>query len=67
MTIEQRNYFKVGDTIEIFGPNKEYTFKIKEMYDEELNSLEVARHPRQIIKIPIGKKIEKWDLIRIKK
>ena len=66
MTIEQRNYFKVGDTIEIFGPNKEYTFKIKEMFDEDMNPLDVARHPRQIIKIRVEIKVDKWDLIRIK-
>ena len=67
MTIEQRNYFKIGDIVEIFGPNKEtITLEIKEMYDEEMNPLEVARHPREIIKIPIEKKVEKWDLIRIK-
>jgi len=66
--IEQRNYFKIGDTIEIFGPKKDpIKITIKEMYDEENNKLEVARHPRQIIKIPLEKNIQKWDLIRIKK
>ena len=68
MTIEQRNYFKIGDEIEIFGPNKETnTLTIKEMYDEDLNSIEVARHPREIIKIPSKNKVEKWDILRIKK
>ncbi|MBO5183138.1 MAG: U32 family peptidase [Bacilli bacterium] len=68
MIIEQRNYFKIGDTIEIFGPKKQpFKVKITEMYDEENNQLEVARHPKQIIKIPNSKKVEKWDLIRIKK
>ena len=67
MTLEQRNYFKIGDTVEIFGPDKEITITIKEMYDEDMNKLEVARHPRQIIKIPLQQKVEKWDLIRIKK
>ena len=67
MTVEQRNYFKIGDVVEIFGPNKEITLEIKEMYDEEMNPLDVARHPRQIIKIPMDKKVDKWDLIRIKK
>ena len=43
------------------------TLEIKEMYDEDMNPLDVARHPRQIIKIPMDKKVEKWDLIRIKK
>ena len=67
MTVEQRNYFKIGDIVEIFGLNKEITLEIKEMYDEDMNPLDVARHPRQIIKIPMDKKVDKWDLIRIKK
>lgn len=66
--IEQRNYFKINDTIEIFGPNKETkTITIKEMFDEDNNYIEVARHPKQIIKIKLENPVEKWDLIRIKK
>lgn len=68
MTIEQRNYFKIGDTVEIFGPKKDtITLTIEKMFDEENNPLEIARHPKQIIKIPLNKTVEKWDLIRIKK
>lgn len=66
--MEQRNYFKVGDTVEIFGPNKDtITLKIDSMKDTEDNELTVARHPKEIIKIPCKQKVEKWDLIRIKK
>lgn len=66
--IEQRNYFKINDTIEIFGPNKETKIiTIKEMFDEDNNYIEVARHPKQIIKIKLENPVEKWDLIRIKK
>ena len=36
------------------------------MFDEDMNPLDVARHPRQIIKIRVEIKVEKWDLIRIK-
>lgn len=68
MILEQRNYFKIGDKIEIFGPKKDIiTITIREMYDEENNPLEIARHPKQIIKIPLKKEVQKWDLIRIKK
>lgn len=67
MIIEQRNYFKIGDEVEIFGPYKEIkSFIIKEMYDEENNLLDVARHPKQIIKIPVEFNVSKWDLIRKK-
>ena len=36
------------------------------MYDEDMNPIDVARHPRQIIKIRVEIKVDKWDLIRIK-
>ena len=67
LTIEQRNYFKVGDTVEIFGPGKEiFSFVISSMYDVDGNSLEVARHPKEIIKIPIVGDFSRYDLMRKK-
>ena len=67
LTIEQRNYFKVGDSVEIFGPGKEiFSFVISSMYDVEGNSLEVARHPKEIIKIPIVGDFSRYDLMRKK-
>lgn len=67
LTIEQRNYFKVGDTVEIFGPGKEiFSFVISSMYDVDGNSLEVARHPKEIIKIPVVGDFSRYDLMRKK-
>lgn len=67
LTIEQRNYFKVGDTIEIFGPNTDtYTFKIDKLYDEDNNSIDLANKPRMIVKIKLDYKCNKNDLLRIK-
>lgn len=67
LTIEQRNYFKVGDTVEIFGPGKEiFSFVISSMYDVDGNSMEVARHPKEIIKIPIVGDFSRYDLMRKK-
>lgn len=65
-TIEQRNYFKVGDEVEIFGPNTElFKIKINEIMDEEGNKIDVARHPKQILKIKIDKNVNKYDIMRI--
>ena len=65
-TIEQRNYFKLGDTVEIFGPNTEVKkFKVEKILDEDDNELDVARHPRQIVKIPIDFDVNKNDIIRV--
>ncbi len=67
LTIEQRNYFKVGDSVEIFGPGKEiFSFVISSMYDALGNSLEVARHPKEIIKIPVVGDFSRYDLMRKK-
>ena len=67
LTIEQRNYFKVGDTVEIFGPGKEiFSFVVSSMYDIDGNSLEVARHPKEIIKIPVVGDFSRYDLMRKK-
>lgn len=66
-TIEERNYFKKGDIVEIFGPNHEiYEFKIEEIFDEDDNIIDIARHPREILKVRINKEVFKYDLMRIK-
>lgn len=66
--IEQRNYFKKGDIVEVFGPNIDiFSFEIDEIYDEDNNKLEIVRHPKQIVKIKINKQVFPYDLIRIKK
>ena len=51
-TVEQRNKFSVGDTVEIFGPRSPYFEEtITEMYNEEGEPIESAPHPQQILKI----------------
>lgn len=65
MIVEERNYFKKGDKVEIFGPDGNIIpYKINEIYDEENNKIEVVRHPKQIVKIKIDKKIKPNYLIR---
>lgn len=66
-TIEQRNYFKVGDTVQFFGPNIEtFNYKVEKIMDSDGNELEVARHPQMIIKLEISQKLHKFDMMRIK-
>ena len=67
VTITQRKYFKPGDTVEMFGPNSEtFSFTMYDIYDEEGNQLEVARHPKEIIKFKLDKKVYKDDIMRVK-
>lgn len=63
--MEQRNNLKVGDTIEIFGPEIEnIKLIVKEMYNEEMEKIEVAPHPLQIIYIKVPKSVYKNNLVR---
>ena len=68
VTIEQRNFFKKGDVVEIFGPNDEYIeFEIDKIYDEDDNLIEIVRHPNQIVKIPLNISVSKMSMMRIKR
>lgn len=65
--IEQRNYFKVGDVVEIFGPNHDIIeYKFDKIYDEDNNLIDVVRHPKQIVKVTIKSGVNSGDMIRIK-
>lgn len=67
-TIEQRNRIKVGDVLEIFGPDMNYfELKIENMWNEEDEPIESAPHAQQIIKTKIDKKVKPFYLIRKKR
>lgn len=67
-TIEQRNYFKVGDVVEIFGPQiHTITYPVTEIWDESGNDISVVRHPREIVQMKIEQTVYPNNLIRIKK
>ena len=67
VTLSQRNYFKTGDEVEIFGPNTEtFSFKVPILYNEEGESIDVARHPEEIIRFKLDKKVCKDDIMRVK-
>ena len=64
--LEERNTFKKGDIINIFGPNKEsFNLKVEYIKDENNNYIDKAIHPKEILKIPCKTKVEKNDLIRV--
>lgn len=65
-TIEQRNYFKVGDKVNIFGPEKcDFDFKITEILNENDEKIEIARHPKEILKIKVPKHVTKDSMMRV--
>ena len=64
--LEERNTFKIGDKINIFGPKKEsFSITVEYIKDENGNMVDVARHPKEILRIPCSKKVCKDDLIRV--
>lgn len=66
--IEERNYFKKGDIVEFFGPNIDtFEFKIDKIIDENDDIIEIVRHPKQIVRIPIDNKLNKFCMMRIKR
>lgn len=65
--LEERNYFKVGDVVEFFGPNMEaFTYKIEEIKDVDGNKIDVARHPRMQVYLPIDRTVPKDTMMRLK-
>lgn len=65
-TIEQRNYFKVGDKVNIFGPEKcDFDFEITEILNENGEKIEIARHPKEILKIKVPKHVTKDSMMRV--
>ena len=65
--IEQRNYFKEGDEVEFFGPDLDVTlFQISEIYDENMERIDIVRHPKQKVYLKIPFKVNTNDMMRIK-
>lgn len=65
-TIEQRNYFKKGDKVNIFGPEKcDFDFVITDILNENDEKIEIARHPKEILKIKVPKHVTKDSMMRV--
>lgn len=66
LILEQRNYFKPGDKVTIFTPDgEECDLVVEEIYDEEMNKLTCARHPKQKIQIKSEKKFPINSMMRV--
>lgn len=64
-TIEQRNHFSEGEEVEMFHPNgTTEPFKVIGMTDEHGELLDVARHPKQILKIKVPSPVVPYAMLR---
>jgi len=67
IVIEERNYFLVGDTITIFGPNiNEFDLVVKYIKNEKNELITSVRHAQEIVRIPCDIRVYKDNLIRVK-
>ncbi|RJX41362.1 U32 family peptidase [Paenibacillus pinisoli] len=66
-TLQQRNHFKVGQEVEFVGPGGTF-FKqtVTELTDEAGASLDVARHPMQVVRVRTLKPVKAMDMMRKK-
>lgn len=66
-SLEQRNKFSVGETIEVMKPDgRNIDVTVKAITDEEGKPMESCPHPKQKIYVDLGIPLEKLDLLRRK-
>ena len=64
--IEQRNNFKVGSKVEVFGPSeKGKTFIVEELINKENEYITEAKHPQEKLKMKVPFNVRKYDIIRV--
>ena len=65
-TIRQRNYFKIGDKIEIITPNMDIiSTSVDNLYNDEGEEILVANQADSIIKIKLNYEIPLFSMIRV--
>lgn len=65
--IEQRNKFSVGETIEVMRANGDnIPVTVMRIVDEEGNDMSSAPHPKQVLYLDLGQKLEQYDILRRK-
>ena len=64
-TMSQRNYFEVGDSIEIFTPSGEIiSMVVNELFNENMEKILKANHAEEIIKIIVEREIPVNSMVR---
>ena len=66
----ERNYFEVGDTVEVFTPLGEHiSFIVDKLYNEDMEIVDVARHPDSIYYVSLegNYEIPEYSMMKIVK
>ena len=65
VTIEQKNKFTVGETIEIMKPNGDnLEVKVMRIVNEDGEEQESAPHTKQILKVTLSQRCDQYDILR---
>lgn len=65
--VEQRNYFEVGDQLEIMVPGEGYIeYKVNTLLDENRQPILKAPHPQQTVYLPLDREIKPYSIMRKK-
>ncbi len=66
LILKEKNFFSVGDQVELFTPSlMTYSFTVEEIYDENLDPIQQARHPEETLQIPFHHKVEPFSMLRL--
>ena len=66
--IYERNYFELGDKLQLFTPSGDkITFTLEKLYDDNKNEIDVARHPDNIYYVYLSTDIEipEYSMLRL--
>jgi len=68
ITMLERNYFSVGDEVELFTPSGEiYSFVVDNLYNHNEEKIDIARHPDEVLYMYLkDKNITKYSMLRRK-
>ena len=66
--ILERNYFELGDKVELFTPNGDRVqFTVSSLFDSDMNEIDVARHPDNVYDLYLDTDIDISDYSMIRK
>ena len=66
--ILERNYFELGDKVELFTPNGDRVqFTVSSLFDSDMNEIDVARHPDNVYYLYLDTDIDISDYSMIRK
>ena len=65
VTLQQRNFFRPGDTIEFFGPEiTSYQMTVGEIYDDKGKTIDAARHPLATVRFKVDQPVYPNNMMR---